>query len=494
MLQSLFPLLIVLIIATGFGAAHASAGYRVTDGRITHDGAEINLRGINWFGFETASLSPHGLWRRSWQELLDEIENAGFNAVRLPVCPATLRGRTPSAIDYDRNPDLLGLDSLQLLDRLMTALNARQIHVLLDHHRPDCRRIPALWYTDDYPESQWIADLVFMARRYRHLDHFMGLDLKNEPHGEATWGAGDPATDWNRAAERAGRAVLAEAPDLLIFVEGIERSGDCRPDVPQAWWGGNLSALACHPLELPPDRVVLSPHVYGPDVYAQKSFEADDFPANMHAIWQAHFGRFADEGHAVVIGEFGGRYGHHGDSRDIDLQNALVNYLRSIPIAGSFYWALNPNSADLHGLLRDDWTRRWPTKLALLEHLWHGTGLPSSERSDSDQKIWSPRDGTPPHLYSRHVNIELAYESTPLSANPERYCADVRVHNVTDRPLTWDFRMPVIGRPTEVWNADHEPVEGGLRVRGRSHNRQIAPRESVHFGYCADRPATAKAP
>lgn len=28
------------------------------------------------------------------------------------------------------------------------------------------------------------------------------IDLKNEPHGEASWGDSHPATDWNKAAER----------------------------------------------------------------------------------------------------------------------------------------------------------------------------------------------------------------------------------------------------------------------------------------------------
>jgi len=50
----------------------------------------------------------------------------------------------------------------------------------------------------------------------------MGIDLKNEPHGAATWGMNSPSTDWNSAAERAGAAVLKANPNILIFVEGVE--------------------------------------------------------------------------------------------------------------------------------------------------------------------------------------------------------------------------------------------------------------------------------
>lgn len=35
-------------------------------------------------------------------------------------------------------------------------------------------------------------------------------DLKNEPHGLATWGTGDEATDWNTAAEKIGAHLLGK--------------------------------------------------------------------------------------------------------------------------------------------------------------------------------------------------------------------------------------------------------------------------------------------
>ena len=60
-----------------------------------------------------------------------------------------------------------------------------------------------------------------LAKRYAKMPQVIGADLKNEPHGSATWGTGGP-TDWKRAAQRAGNAVLAHNPHLLIIVEGIE--------------------------------------------------------------------------------------------------------------------------------------------------------------------------------------------------------------------------------------------------------------------------------
>jgi len=59
----------------------------------------------------------------------------------------------------------------------------------------------------------------------------IGADLHNEPHGPATWGSGDVATDWRLAAERAGNAILKVNPDWLIIVQGVqEYQGDTY------WW------------------------------------------------------------------------------------------------------------------------------------------------------------------------------------------------------------------------------------------------------------------
>lgn len=281
------------------------------------------MRGVNWFGFETELHTAHGLWQRNCREMIAQMQGLDINAVRIPVCPASLQGVAPGGIDYGKNPKLRGLNSLEILDKVVAELDRRDMHVLIDHHRPDCEAISELWYTDEYSEKQWINDLEFISDRYRAFPYFMGIDLKNEPHGKATWGAGKAPTDWNTAAEKAAKAVLAAAPDILVFVEGIEDTRRCT-DAPNAWWGGNLAPMKCMPLKIKSDRLVLSPHVYGPDVHPQPYFEAAHFPDNLPAIWGAHFGQFIGEDFAVVPGEFGGRYGHAGDARDRIWQNALV--------------------------------------------------------------------------------------------------------------------------------------------------------------------------
>lgn len=96
-------------------------------------------------------------------------------------------------------------------------------------------------------------------------------------------------------------------------------------------------------MNIPANRLLLAPHAYGPDVYVQSYFNDSNFPNNMPAIWDRHFGQFAGN-HALLLGEFGGKYGE-GDARDKVWQDALVKYLRSKGINQGFYWPWGPTAS-----------------------------------------------------------------------------------------------------------------------------------------------------
>ena len=76
------------------------------------------------------------------------------------------------------------------------------------------------------------------------------------------------------------------------------------------WWGENLAGAKPQPVRLSkPEKLVYSPHTYGPSVYTQSYFKAADFPANMPKIWTKRFAFLAIEDISpVVIGEMGGFY------------------------------------------------------------------------------------------------------------------------------------------------------------------------------------------
>jgi len=323
----------------------------------------VRLTGLNWFGFETSTYCPHGLGHRPLDSMLDQIQALGYNTLRLPYCNQMFdAGSTPNGIDFRLNPDLQGLSALQILDKLVAGASRRGLKIVLDRHRPDSGSQSPLWYTDLYSEARWISDWQMLAARYRGNDTVIGCDLHNEPHGEADWGSGNPTTDWRLAAQRAGNAILAVNPHLLIIVEGIERVGN-----DYYWWGGNLAAAGQYPAQLVVlNQVVYSPHDYCPSVYGQPWFYDPTFPYNLPAVWDAHWGYLAKNNLAPIwIGELGTK-----GQTALDQQwfKALANYIRANALSFAF-WCWNPDSGDTGGILQDDWQSVNQDKQAVLQPL-----------------------------------------------------------------------------------------------------------------------------
>ena len=352
--QSIVPPLPAGIIADG--PLHTQ-GSNLVDA----DGHLVHLTGVNWFGFETSTFVPHGLDVRNWQDMLEQMVQAGFNTIRLPYSNQLFDpSSVPVGINYQLNPDLKGLQGLALMDRIIQGAGQLGLKVILDRHRPTAAGQSELWYTPQVPESKWISDWVMLARHYRGNDTVIGADLHNEPHGPATWGDGNQATDWHLAAERAGNAILAANPDWLIFVEGIENyHGD------YYWWGGNLEGAEQYPVQLSsPDKLVYEAHDYGPEVWNQQWFQAANFPQNLPAFWEKHWAYLQTKGNApVLMGEFGGR--SVGQDSEGKWQRTLFAFLAANQISYT-YWSWNPDSGDTGGLLEPDWKTLDQAKMDIL--------------------------------------------------------------------------------------------------------------------------------
>jgi endoglucanase len=334
-------------------------GTRVVDAQ----GKEVKLTGVNWFGMETGTFAPHGLWARNWEQMLDQQRQSGFNTIRLPYSNESLaESSVPTGIDYKLNPDLQGLKGVGLIDKIVQGAQQRGMMVVLDQHRPDSQGQSSLWYTEKVSEQQWLNDWVMLAQRYKNNPNVVGADLHNEPKAEATWGDGNPKTDWKMAAEKAGNAVLAANPNWLVIVEGIEKYNN-----DGFWWGGNLQGAKDHPVRLQtPNKVVYSAHDYGPGVYNQNWFSAPDFPKNMAAIWDKQWGYLERENIApVLVGEFGGRSVSPATVEG-QWQRALMEYMKQGGIDYT-YWSWNPNSGDTGGVLNNDWTTVDQDKLRMLQ-------------------------------------------------------------------------------------------------------------------------------
>ena len=49
-----------------------------------------------------------------------------------------------------------------------------------------------LWYDDSHTEAQYIKGWNNLLARFGGKANLMGIDLKNEPNGRATWGMNNP--------------------------------------------------------------------------------------------------------------------------------------------------------------------------------------------------------------------------------------------------------------------------------------------------------------
>lgn len=333
-------------------------------------GKSVLLRGVNWFGMETDTHVPHGLWKRDYKEILAQIRNLGYNLIRLPYSVEALRSPVVSSIDFTlgSNKELVGKTPLEVMDLIIFEAQYQGLLILLDSHRLNDERIPELWYGDGFTEADWIDTWKMLAVRYKNQTNVIGADLKNEPHGKASWGTNDLATDWRLAAERAGNAILDVNPNWLIVVEGVQMNVPGQK-LTQHWQGGNLEGVKRYPIRLSRrHKLVYSPHEYGPGVYKMPWFSEPSFPKNLVNRWQVGFHYISSQNIApILIGEFGGRQVDTSSTEGI-WQNELVKYIRTKNLSFA-YWSWNPNSADTGGILLDDWQNVDIPKQQLLSQL-----------------------------------------------------------------------------------------------------------------------------
>lgn len=366
---------------------------------------------------------------RTIQQTMTEITGMGINMIRLPLVPQTLNANDPQGTGnvLKNHPSVRIANSRLALETMIKAAAANNIAVLLDIHscsnyvgwrkgRLDARppyvdkdrdnydftredsscsatnNPSTVTRIQAYDTTKWLADLKTLAGLGQSLgvDNIIGIDIFNEPW-DYTW------TEWKSLSEQAYAAINSVNPNTLIFVEGNSASAgnqdgtpatvDQRPygtaiTVPN--WGGNLFEAGANPPNIPKDRLVFSPHVYGPSVFVQKSYMDPAQPAcaglegdaagnakcnivinaaQEKTGWEEHFGYLRQQNYGMVVGEFGGnldwpagqasirdrnRYSYLAPGTDATWQNAFVDYLVSKGIEGC-YWSINPESGDTAG-------------------------------------------------------------------------------------------------------------------------------------------------
>jgi endoglucanase len=333
--------------------------WTVDDGQILLNNKHVNLRGVSWFGFETQDFVVNGLWEHPMEWYVDMIHNLGINSVRLPFSAEWIIynfGLYPYDELLRADPPLQHKTSIQIMDHFFDLCQKKGIVILLDLHRLHKEYISELWYspTDDaFTTDTFFQTWFTILDRYQHYPNLIGIDLLNEPHGQATFGSGDYATDWKLFVEKALVKINTRFPqnNWLFFVEGIV-------------WGHTFSDYRNHPFKLPVSimkRLVFSPHVYGKSVVSTSPSD----PVILHKIWYNDFGFLRHEYNKTVVpGEWGGQ-----TYLDKDWMTFFGDYLIDVNMTNNFLWSLGPNSGDVAGLLLDNWTDLDTFKVSLLKRI-----------------------------------------------------------------------------------------------------------------------------
>jgi endoglucanase len=339
-----------------------SAGFSTNGNRITYNDANINLRGINWYGFETYNMVMEGLWQYSMDSYLDLISNHSFNAIRIPFSEDVMffhNNSIPAQNLVSADPELYNKTTLEILNTLFEKAQNKNIGILLDCHRTSMANPSSLWYIPDsnyFTENNFYQNWVQVISNFIQYPNFIGIEIYNEPHLNATLGDGNPQTDVSLMYQNLLNIISIEFGteiQFLIMIDGIQ-------------WGKDYRGISTYdPFLYSPlsSQIVYSPHLYGPTLTGVPQFTLN----YITTLYDSYFGFLAiNWNRTICVTEWGLNTNYQPD---VDWVHLFIKYLKIHGMIDNFFWALNPEGKDIKGLLKDDWSTVSAYKLSLIEHL-----------------------------------------------------------------------------------------------------------------------------
>jgi endoglucanase len=515
----------VAVAPTPAGAATVGDGYWHTSGSQILDAAgnPVRIAGINWYGFETTDEVVHGLWGQDYKTIVGAVKSFGYNTLRIPFSDQMVEGsKVPNQISFfgqngPINTDLQGLTSMQILDKIINYAGSSGLKVILDNHRSEdgnSAEQNGLWYTSAYPETTWINDWVALANRYKGNSTVVGMDLRNEPHTQSfssygtgsTWGTGNTATDWNLAAQKAGNAILAVNPSLLIAVEGISDWVNDSGQTVSDWWGGDLQPVATHPVQLSvANRLVYSPHDYGPHEFAQTWFNSSTTYASLSTnVWDKNWGYIAKQNIAPVwVGEFG-TPNSATDASDTtpgsqgQWFSGIVQYIKANNLSWT-YWALN--GEDVYGLVDNQYdpTPVSAAKQSALATLQFPFGTPPSSPPPTSSMPISPSPSMSSPSMSPSPSPSISPSMSPSTTGgtcavsyvkqsewPGGVVVQLAITNTGTTAIngwTLAFTFPGDQHISNSWSSTFQQTGASATLKDAGYNATIPAGGNVAFGF-----------
>lgn len=412
---------VVSLMPSGRGGYLLPKGWFSTKGSqiVDEQGNSVRLASVGFWGTDGTSGALHFLKFVNYQKSLREVVADGFNTVRFTWSDLTLSAfPKPGAINYDLNPDLKGLSSMEVLDKLVQYSGTIGLRIIFDHHTNDGgehggggQQANGLWF-DKGPGSdgtdgngnpgtvtaeQFQENTLALVRRYLNNPTVIGYDLHNEPLSRGAggvslnWGQGGPTDIWKMYTEL-GNAILALNPHLLIICEGPQSPADTGNGLAGIGPEGDLSAVGgvgavpAKPVILKiPNQVVYSVHEYDTRVYDYGDNERPStFISHMNNDWGYLYTRNIAP---VWLGEMGSSLER---PQDRIWAQTLLDYMNGKlgsqggptfkageqPVSGSWWtWGYFPGG-DTNGTLENDWTTVKPDQQAMTDQLLFRPLLP----------------------------------------------------------------------------------------------------------------------
>ena len=366
---------------------------------VDRNGKEVWLTGVNWFGYNTGTNCFDGLWACHLEDSLQSIADHGFNLLRVPFSAELIKewsnGKYPDAnFNQAINSGLVGMNSLEIFDHVVSTCQSIGLKIMIDIHSANSDpmgHMEPMWYSSKITTNDYYNALAWMSKRYKDDDTIIAYDLCNEPHGKphesprAVWNNTKSEDNWKYVAEKAAMKVLEQNPNVLIMVEGIEIypkdikknssfSSTNAGDYHFNWWGGNLRGVKDYPINLGKyqNKLVYSPHDYGPAVYEQPWFKAGyNYDSLMKDCWRDNwFFIYEKKTAPLLIGEWGGFM----QEPNLTWMKHMRKLIKTHKLHHTF-WCFNQNSGDTGGLILDDW-QTWDNEKYnfVKEVLWQKDG------------------------------------------------------------------------------------------------------------------------
>jgi endoglucanase len=336
--NSVMPLVVViLMLSHNLVLGHNLVAAEQT---IAHEYNKRLGRGIN---FGNALEAPReGEWGvRLEERFFDEVKQAGFDSIRLPVKWSNHAGTEPPYVIDETFAERVDWAIENALKRdLNIVLNIHHYDELYDHPAEQSDRFVALWRQ--------------IATRYAHRSDRLYFELLNEPRNPLT------AERWNDLYPKALAVVRESNPQRIVIVG------------PANW--NNLDALPS--LELPDDdRLIVTIHYYSPFQFTHQGASwAEGSQAWVGRTWGSDEDRAAvrrdleraaawakEQNRPLYLGEFGAY-----SRADMASREKWTTFVRSEAERLGMSWAYWEFGAGFGAFDRDAGQWREPLKRALL--------------------------------------------------------------------------------------------------------------------------------